>query len=154
MTRSPPRRRTLQFDTLSDVLADARDVVHRPHTTVGRWTCAQILEHLAVAMDLSFDGYGFQAPWWIRLLTLPVRNRFLVRPMPAGVRLPRRAAILLPRETVSEEVALQHLERSIARFDAESPGQPHPVFGRLTPDEYRLLHLRHCELHQSFVIPD
>jgi hypothetical protein len=29
----------------------------------------------------------------------------------------------------------------------------YPVFGKLTPEEWHQFHLRHAELHMSFVLP-
>jgi hypothetical protein len=30
---------------------------------------------------------------------------------------------------------------------------PNPVFGAMTPEDWKRLHLRHAELHLSFVVP-
>jgi hypothetical protein len=147
------QRRQLRFKTLDEVVADARAIVSSPHTTVGRWSAGQILDHLASGIECAFDGYGFQAPLLIRLAVRPFRNSVLVRPMRAGFRLPKRGAILLPSDTVSTEQALARLENCTERLKSANPTQPHPVLGRLTPHEYRLLHLRHSELHLSFIVP-
>jgi hypothetical protein len=148
-----PQRRTLRFSSLDDMLADARQVVASPHTTTGQWTAAQILDHIARAIDCSLDGFGFSAPLWIRMLVRPFRNGVLVRPMRAGFRLPRRGAVLLPQTAITLDDALARLETSAARLKTENAEQPHPVLGSLTPEEYRLLHLRHAELHLSFILP-
>ena len=148
-----PQRRTLRFETLDEMLDDARDVVRRPHVTVGNWTDGQILDHLARTMNCGFDGFGFQAPLWIRLMIKPFRNGLLVKPMKSGYRLPNDAVNLQPEADVSSEDALSRFERSVERLKAEDPQQLHPFIGRLTPEEYRRLNLRHGELHLSFIVP-
>lgn len=135
------------------MLADARAAVERPYATVGQWSAGQIFDHLARAIDCSFDGFGFRAPLWIRLLVKPFRNSALVRPMRAGFQLPNRAAVLLPADAVPVEDALRRLEHSVRRLQTEDPLHEHPVLGRLTPEEYRRLHLRHSELHLGFIVP-
>lgn len=154
VTGTPVRRRQVEYRELSEILQDARALAVRPCVTVGAWTFAQNVEHVASAMDMAFDGANFKAPWWARMFVAPLlKNRVLTRPMRAGFRLPRRAASLLPNAKVSLESALRHLETAVARFETETPDHPHPFLGRLTRGEYVQLHLRHAALHMSFVVP-
>jgi hypothetical protein len=146
------RRRSLQFRKLADILADVRALDAGVRRTLGRWTDAQIVEHLAISVDMGFDGYGFRAPWVIRTIVWLVKNRVLTGPMPSGIRLPRRGAVMLPPPEIAWVDAVRHLEQALARYDAEVPAHPHPVLGRLTKMEYELLTLRHSELHLSFIV--
>lgn len=148
-----PQRRTLKFETLDAMLEDARQVVTHPHVTVGNWTEGQILDHLTRTIDCGFDGFGFQAPLWIRLFIKPFRNSVLVKPMKSGYRLPQQAVNLQPESDVPSDEALSRFESSVERLKTEDPLQLHPFMGRLTPVEYRLLNLRHGELHLSFIVP-
>ena len=152
-TALAPTRRDLHFRTLDEILDDVRQLSSAPRRMLGRWTDAQIIQHLAIAVNMSFDGYGFRSPWPIRLAAHMVKNRILTGRMPAGIRLPRRGAAMLPAPEASWDAAVEQLERAIGRFAAETPAQPHPVLGRLTRMEYELLHLRHAELHLSFIVP-
>ena len=146
-------RRPLHFRRLDEILSDVRELGSAPRRLLGRWTDAQIVEHLALGIDMAFDGYGFRAPWPVRGFVHLIKNRVLTGPMPSGFRLPRRGAALLPPADVTWDAAVRHLERAIARFDSEVPQHPHPVLGRLTKMEYELLALRHAELHLSFIVP-
>lgn len=146
-------RRSLHFRSFGDLLDEVRDLSQAPRRTLGRWSDAQIVEHLAIGMEMSFDGYGFQAPWFVRTAAHLVKNRILTGRMPSGVRLPRRGAAMLPSPGSSWEAAVERLQRVVARFAAETPTHPHPVLGRLTRMEYELLHLRHAELHLGFIVP-
>jgi len=149
-----PARRQVEYRELADIVSDVRSLATRPCTTVGAWTFAQNVEHVASAIDMAFDGAGFKAPWLARMIIAPLlKKRVLTKPMRAGFRLPRRAAALLPDSDVELENAVRHLETAISRFESETPSHPHPFLGRLTPQEYVQLHLRHAALHLSFVVP-
>jgi hypothetical protein len=150
-------RRTLRYESLAEQLHDAQQLAAAPHRTTGSWTYAQILEHLAMAADACFDGFGeINVPWWARWFIAPLaKRRFLTRTMPAGIKLPGRAERLMPREDVTVAEALDHLRRALGRFDQEAPSAPHPFLGRLkSKQEYIALNLRHAELHMGFVHPD
>jgi hypothetical protein len=152
-TATQATRRPLHFLRLADVLADVEALGAVERRTLGRWTDSQIIEHLAISVDMAFDGYGFRGPWPIRAFVRLIKNRILTGPMPAGIRLPRRGAAMLPAGDVAWDEAVRHLGRAIARFDTEVPSHPHPVLGGLTTMEYELLTLRHAELHLSFIVP-
>jgi hypothetical protein len=148
------KRRQLHFQSLVEVVSDAENLASGPCRTLGHWTLGQILWHLSRPVYCSFEGFGFQAPWFVRKIIAPlIKHRFLHKPMRAGFKLPRSANSLLPPEEISTEEGLRQLKAAFARFENETPGAPHPAFGYLSPDEWRLLHLRHSELHLSFVRP-
>ncbi|REJ86679.1 MAG: DUF1569 domain-containing protein [Planctomycetota bacterium] len=48
----------------------------------------------------------------------------------------------------------EHLKAAIARCGEETRRADHPVFGRLTLDEWEQFGLRHAEMHMSFVHPE
>jgi hypothetical protein len=156
MATARVERRPVRYQSLEDVLVDAEHLAVEGFRTTGNWTFGQILKHLAMGGDACFDGFGdWRAPWWARTFVAPLlRKRFLYVAMPAGIRFPDTADRLLPPERVLVEEALEHLRRSIARFENEMPNQPHPFLGRLrSRDEYLALMYRHCELHMSYVHP-
>ena len=113
--------------------------------------------HLGKVMHGSIDGA--QEP--VRFL-LPARivGRLLLRPhlihvaVPAGIRLPPSAA----REFFFDEAefgeALKRFDSAIARLAKETTREPHPLIGKLTPAQWDKFHLRHCENHLGFVVPE
>lgn len=150
-----PVRRDVRYANLAEFLRDAERLAAMRVQTVGNWTYAQILQHLATAIQGSLDGYGFKAPWFARCVIAPlVKNRILTKRMPAGIRLPTRAEGLIPPADVALESSLAELRQQLARWGTgERDMAPHPFLGRLASQEWNSLHLRHAELHMSFVVP-
>ncbi len=149
-------RREVRYESLEAFLADAERVAKTRFHTVGKWTYPQILEHLATTMHSSFDGFGFKAPWIVRVILAPfIKNSFLTNPMKAGFKLPRKmAAKLLPDSEISLPQALDNVRVAVARIASNAPTAEHPAFGKLARQEWTSLHLRHAELHMSFVSPE
>ncbi|MEX2545982.1 MAG: DUF1569 domain-containing protein, partial [Phycisphaeraceae bacterium] len=85
-------RRRLHLADLDAVLAEAERLAAGPHRTLGRWSLGQILAHLAIFMDKSVEGFGFEMPAALRWLARPMRRRFVRKTWPAGLRIPKRAA--------------------------------------------------------------
>jgi hypothetical protein len=73
--------------------------------------------------------------------------------MSPGFKLPKSQEALLPANSQPVEEAIENLRKAVARFEREEPTAEHPALGKLTPSEWVQLHLRHCELHMSFVKP-
>jgi hypothetical protein len=154
MTVPALSRRSLRFESLQAALDDAERLATGPHRTIGKWSLAEIFEHLARTLDGFYDGFGFQAAWWIRKLMGPlIVRRILSKGMPAGIRLRGDAIALVPSDPVELQVSLDHLRRAMARLESEPPRHPHPGFGPMRHEHVKALHLRHCELHLSFVHP-
>jgi hypothetical protein len=151
MPATAAARRTLRFDSLQAALEDAERLAMGPHRTVGAWSLAEIVEHLARTLDGFYDGFGFQAPWWIRRLVGPlIIRRFLTKGMPSGFRLKGDSLALVPSSEVELHAAMEHFRRATARLERETPSHAHPGFGMMSHEDVRSLHLRHCELHLSF----
>lgn len=86
-----PGRRSLNFSTLSEVVADAERLVSDPHTkTLGNWPLDKLIAHLATAINSSIDGISAKAPWYIRLVGPLLKGRFLTRKMQPGFKLPKQ----------------------------------------------------------------
>jgi hypothetical protein len=146
-------RRELHFTSLDEVVADAEQLVSSPTTrTLGNWPISQLLAHLALAMNRSIDGITFQAPWYLRLYGWFVKRRALKDGLPPGVKLPKdREAIAYPAVSSPQE-ALDLLRKAVGRMGHERATATHPIFGKLTHEEWVQLHLRHAELHLSFAV--
>lgn len=153
-TKKVTRRRSLKFATLDDVLADAQRCMADGYQPVGNWTSGQIFSHLARGMNMSIDGGPLRPPWYIRLMGRLMKKQFIRGPMPPGFQLPEKAAEhLVAPNSVNAEQALDELRKAVARLKTTTERAPSPFLGRLTREESDRLHITHCELHLSFLVP-
>jgi hypothetical protein len=154
MSTATAARREVHYASLDEFQADVERLTNGKFRTVGNWSFPQILDHLAKTMKCSLDGFGFRAPWFIRAAAPFIKNSFLTKPMKAGFRLPKKMSALLPANNLSLPAAFDNVRNVIARCQSETPQGAHPVFGKLAGQEWTSLHLRHAELHMSFVVPE
>ena len=148
------RRRDVRYETLAEFREDAERLAGADCRSMGQWTAGQVFDHLARSLNGSLDGYGFRANWFLRTLLAPImKNSFLTRPMKPGFRLPRRAVEMVPDPELSAASGLDRLRDALDRLGAETPTARHPFLGLLTSEEWTALHLRHAELHMSFIWP-
>jgi Protein of unknown function (DUF1569) len=153
-TKNALGRRTLRFTTLEEVIADSEKLVSSPHTRMlGNWPLDRLLTHLAHGIDSSIDGSTVQAPRVVRLIAPFFKGRILRNGMSAGTQLPKQAEVNLYPEVGSPREALERLRAAVGRLRNERMTACHPVFGKITPEEWLQLHLRHSELHLSFALP-
>jgi hypothetical protein len=153
-TKAVRGRRKLTFGSFDEVLADAARLVASPHTrTLGNWPLGQLLTHLALAINRSIDGISARVPFLVRVLGRLRKGRVMSKGLPPGFNLPadrEAAAFPAPASLVA---ALETLRAAVGRLRHERMTAPHPVFGKLTHEEWATLHLRHAELHLSFAVP-
>ncbi|MCA9215853.1 MAG: DUF1569 domain-containing protein [Planctomycetales bacterium] len=153
MTTASDQRRPLRFQSHTDVIADVEKLISGGFETRGKWTLAQILEHLALAIDSAYTGFDFTVPLLIRVFVGPfMKKKFVYQAMPSGFNF-RKKTRLQPPADVDQEEAFAHLRRMLDRLTNEAPTQAHPLIGKLSKEEWYQLSLRHAELHLSFVHP-
>lgn len=127
----------------------------------GKWTVAQLAEHLALSYETALDslqggpGMRLVLPWWrIRLLRLTVLRRILDgRGFPAGAPAPRelrpgkkplgRSEGLLRLRTRADEA-----ERALTSASA-AVRLPHAYFGKLRPREILGVQAAHLDHHRA-----
>ncbi|NQV26657.1 MAG: DUF1569 domain-containing protein [Rhodopirellula sp.] len=153
-TAEKAHRRNLEFTTLDEVRADIETVAAGSYVTVGQWSFAQILDHLGSSLNASLDGFPFKGSWFVRWCVSPfIKNSILTKQMKPGFRLPKKFSSYLPSEDCTMDDALHKVLTAIKRFEKEIPVADHPFFGKMASEEWMCLHLRHAELHLSFVVP-
>ena len=147
-------RRPVRYSNLTSVLEDAEFLASHPHRTVGQWSYGRIVQHLADSLNKSFDGFNYRAAFPIRFVARTfLKKRLLNEPMSPGFKLPKSQEALLPDNSRPVDQAIEEFRKAVSRFEREEPTAEHPALGKLTPAEWVQLHLRHCELHMSFVKP-
>ena len=149
-----PGRRPLRFVELSDVLVDAEGLLSRGHHTVGRWSIAQIFNHLSSSIDQTLDGFpGKPAPWIVRQSVGRIIRTVLLStgrimegaPLPAKYR---------PAAELDPQAEFATLQAAIHRFGSSNCAcQPHPFLGIMPREKWRRFHCIHCAHHLSFAVP-
>jgi hypothetical protein len=155
-----PNRRAVRLQTIEGLRAEVERVVAavaagrvRP---LGNWSPAQVFWHLGQLIALSFDGFSWRyrrGPQWLtrtfRFLAWRWMIRLALRP---GFRNPPEAAGVEPAATVTWEEAVAHLRGQIERIRrGERMTQESAVEGPYTHEQWVYIHLRHAELHLSFL---
>lgn len=152
-TKKVEGRRVIRYESLEDVIADARRCAEGGWTTNGNWSINQIYHHLSVALHAAIDGFGFRMIWPKRLLArIFFKNKYLTEGFPPGFKIPAKMERLEPMEMPVED-ALAQLAMAIERYQGNPKRAPHPLFGQLTSEESDQFQLRHAELHMSFIVP-
>src|SRR5437016_3669432 len=127
-------RRALHFNSLDDIAADIDCVARsRDVQVLGNWSAGQVVQHLAVVMNKSIDGFTERPPAVVRFfLKILMKQRIISRPMSPGFKLPGRAEKELVAPPTPLEEAVQNLRQALGRLKAESHREPHPAFGPFT----------------------
>jgi len=150
-------RREVKFQSFEDVLAALEVIRSQSHIAIGKLTKGQIFKHLADSVRGSLEGFpkGLTGPWIIRKIIGPLlKKRILHQKMRTGIKLPKKAVDYHPdREEFDEEEAILEYKEMIKKYQKLGSVLNHPYIGNMGSEEWTLLHLRHAELHLSFVIP-
>jgi hypothetical protein len=153
----PGARRVLRFETLDEMLADARACAGAAGVRrVGNWTLGQAMNHLAAWIDYPFVGYPPELVFSEEVKARAAKAQIMSAPMRPGERIVEGPAGTLATEVATDEDGLARLEAAAARLGAGAPVQTlpleDPAFGVLTHHEWAEMSLRHAELHLSFFV--
>lgn len=153
--RTVKGRRVLSFQTFDDVISDVEQLVAaRECRMLGNWPLPVLINHLTMTMNASIDGVASRAPFLIRLIAPLIKKGVVYgKKMSPGIKLPAEATIVAFPPGDSPHQALKELRAAFARAATERMEADHPAFGRMTHEEWRLLQLRHAEMHLSFAVP-
>jgi uncharacterized protein DUF1569 len=157
---TPPYRRAVNLHSMDEFVAEIERIANAYHSggirTTGNWTAAQVLEHLAKLIEFSYDGFPFRVSWPIRAVSHVAKwlawERFIKWSFQPGYLLPEYARALLSSPDAEFDPAAGRLRAALARIQSgESMLQPSPFEGRLTHEQFVYVHLRHAELHLSYI---
>jgi hypothetical protein len=159
-TATVTERRQVHLRSLADLLAkvdriQASAVAGRVRP-LGNWTTAQVFHHLAKFVEGSLDGFPFRYPWPLRCLSWLIGRvswRWLMRlAFRPGFRNPPVAAAVEPDPAVPLEDAGAYLRHQIGRvLGGERMTQRSPTGEIPSHEQWVECHLRHAELHLSFL---
>jgi Protein of unknown function (DUF1569) len=156
------RRRVLHFDSVDDVAAEVERIVAAQHAghleALGNWSAAQIFEHLAKFIEFSYEGFPFRARWPLRAVSYLAKwiawKRFVDFALRPGHRIPAYADALQPDAWADFDVATARLHAALVRIRRGQPMRaPSPFEGTISHQQWVYVHLRHAELHLSFLDP-
>lgn len=156
MSSAVPQRRQISYRGYELLLDEAEGIAASDYTTVGNWSYAQILDHLAKAYDASIDGVGVLLPWPVRVVGgFLLKGRLLNKTLPQGFKFPNgQTSRFAPDPDIDVETAMERFRSACHRCQTEKRRSLHPLLGRIDTAEWDRFNLRHAELHMSFVLPD
>jgi hypothetical protein len=141
------------FEHLDQVRSEIHSLAGQPTRQLGNWSLGQICQHLGISMAHCTAAEDlFFVPLYLRIVGPWIRRRVLTRGLPRGFQVPRSGAKLLP-PPVSIDEGIATFESGLAALAATTRRARHPVFGAMNVDEWNQFHLRHAELHLSFIAP-
>jgi len=146
--------RSVTYSSLQDIFDDVLQLAQAPQLkTGGSLTAAQNIDHVRRLITISRVGTSVKAPLWLRVVGKILKGSLGSKPVPSGFKIPAKlAAELIPPITITLQEAVNNLKAEVAL--AKAPGstnQASPVFGELGHEKWTKVHLRHAELHMSFI---
>ena len=143
-------RRRLSYAGLADLIADVRRLRARGYDRAGTWSLEQACWHLD--RILRFVMTGQRAPTTPEQdAARPMLERVLATgQIPSGVKAPEPVTppADAPAAVVDEFIADNE------KFNAHrGPFSTHRLFGNVTDQELKRLHLIHCAHHLSHLVP-
>ncbi len=137
--------------TAEEVKARLRNLGPESQRLWGKMTPAQATEHCAIAMEWAVNDTAAEpGPFFVRVLGR------IVKPFALGNDDPMRrnsptAKVLIMKHEPDLAIARDRLTSLIDRFStggaAACTTNPHPFFGKLTPEEWAILMYKHIDHH-------
>ena len=150
-TAKVTNRRELDYKSFDELLADVDRLSAGSIKTLGNWSAGQVFQHLANAFNGSIDGLPQVFPWFICATARMFKTKLISGAMPAGMKVPAKFAAVVMPEATPTETGLANLRAAVSRLKQEPHRAAHPVFGKITNDEWNAVHLKHASLHMSFL---
>jgi len=153
VSQSTLQRRSLDFKSWPEVLADVEHLNRAGYDRAGNWDLSQTLDHLGEGLRTALRGSQHQANWIIRKFLGPIILKRILRDrrMKAGIKVPQW---WLPGPSHDESAALDQFRQEAAAFQAMTTTPfPHPFFGPISKQQWNDLILIHSSHHLSFLVP-
>lgn len=156
---TPTPRRELHFASFDELLVEMErlELAEREGRLrmLGKWSLAQMFQHLGKWIEYSIDGFPFRYPLVLRvgarIFSRLSWKWFYRQALKPGFRNPKQAAAVEPDPSISLEEAADYLRQQVRRvLDGEPMTQPSPAAGPLTPAQWEWIQLRHAEMHLGF----
>jgi len=153
-------RRPLSLASIDELAVEIERLVAAQHAghleAHGNWTGAQIFEHLARFIEFSYEGFPFRASLGMRFVSHAMKwiawKRFVDFALRPGHPIPKGAEALQPDEWADFDVSAARLRAGVYRIQRGEPMRAaSPFEGSISHEQWEYVHLRHAELHLSFL---
>ncbi|QDV52134.1 DUF1569 domain-containing protein [Gimesia fumaroli] len=149
-------RRKLEFRNLDEILAEVEKLASEDVRTTGNHTFGEILNHLALSLDVATGRVqGPPPPLFMRLI-MPLMKRMVInsKPLKPGIKLPAKGeAFFWPDKEFDVPATVDYFKEAVNYYKVNGPIEKHPFFGKISKADCDELNCRHAALHLSFVHP-
>ncbi len=155
MSQEKRSRRLLQFESLSDTVAEAHRLRDGGYQMVGNWNLGQACSHLTKTLRMSVEGAPFSLPFFMRPIARALVLGKVMNGAPTGLPL-KTVKVLQPDESIDVDAEVDQYEQLVAKIMDPSASliEKHPVFGKFTVQEWRTFHAWHTAHHFSYLLPE
>ncbi len=147
-------RRSLRFECLRDTVDEAKRLNETPHELAGKWDLAKQCQHLSKTLRMSLEGAPLHLPFFIQPIARWILFSSIIKGIPT--RLPLKTLPhFLPNESADTQESIDEYEILVEKvMDPNAPLlRKHPIFGRVTCEQWRQFHTWHAAHHFSHLIP-
>lgn len=153
MSRKQPRR-SLNFDCLRDSVTEAKRLNETSYQLAGKWDLAKQCQHLSKTLRMSIEGAPIQLPFFLQPIARWILFRSIIDGKPT--RLPLKTIPqFLPDESSDAQKSIEEYEELVERVMDPNATllRKHPIFGRVSSEQWRKFHAWHAAHHFSHLIP-
>ena len=146
-------KRGLAFNSYEEIVKEVEALQKAGYKKTGAWSLGQICSHLDYYFKGSLDGFNPMLPWIVRLIIGKPTLWWLKKAghmKPGGMTAPQS----VPSPDRNEKEGIEGVLNSLRRLEQARDLRPSALFGELTVEEWRWLHLTHAAHHLGFLIPE
>jgi hypothetical protein len=145
-------RRKVNIKTIEDLEKEINNIERAVELkTLGIWSVYQIFQHITEQLHNSMKGFPTYQP---KLLRMTIGRYFLSKILKSGEMAAGYKNPYSPknREEGNANNAIERLKETIRDFKTyDGEMSIHPIFDKLSKDQWTQLHLIHFSLHLSFI---
>ena len=146
-------QRVLELKDFAEVSAEVDRLYDGGYTRLGQWDLAQICDHLSYFIEGSLEGFNFRVPWLLKFFFggMTLRKILKKRRFKPNTPTPQKP---LPEPGGDDAAAVIRFKAMLTRLQAHTKEfHDSPFFGHLSPDQWREMHLIHCNHHLAYLSP-
>lgn len=146
-------RRDISFGDYADVAREIESLQRTGYRRGGSWTLGQICRHLSFYFRGSLEGFSFQFPW---ILRVTVGRWMLKSALAPGLKRAGSptAPPSIPAAESDDAPGVEEALVLLRRLESNAePLKPSGLYGELTNEQWKGLHLSHSAHHLSFLHP-